>query len=192
MDSFDRALDYGNSQLDMRHRFVFSGLYQLPFGQGQRFGSGASRGLDAVLGGWQVNGILTLQSGFPFSVTDNWGRADLLCSPQTFANDPNHYFSTACFAPSPLNSTGAPLRPGTSGRNILFGPGLGNVDFSLFKDFRLTERLKLQYRAEFFNLSNWPHFANPVSYVFDSNFGRINNTLFNSQRQIQMALRLTF
>lgn len=191
-DAFNQALDYGNSNIDFPQRFVFSSIYELPVGQGKRFGSSMPDALNALVGGWQLNGILTLRSGQPFSVTDNWGRADMVCSPQTFPGNTNQYFSTNCFVPSPTNATGAPLGPGTSGRNILFGPGYKTLDLSIFKNFTLFERLKLQYRADFFNITNTPQFATPVSYVYAGNFGQITNTLDNSQREIQMALRLTF
>src|SRR6202158_3597591 len=190
-------LERGNSQLDMRHRFVFSSLYELPFGHGRAFGSNMHRVLDTFLGGWQVNGILTLQSGLPFNVFTSGGspgdvRADLVGSITTFPGHPEHYFDTTAFKPVPTKADGVLLRPGTLGRNAIVGPGTRLLDFSIFKDFRLTDRLITQFRTEFFNLTNTPQYLQPVGNMGSGDFGKIQSTRFSSERQIQFALRLSF
>lgn len=84
------------------------------------------------------------------------------------------------------------MRPGTLGRNVLVGPGTRQLDFSVFKNFPLTERIKTQFRTEVFNLNNTPQFGQPNGDITSANFGRIQSTRFASERQIQFALRFSF
>jgi len=190
-------LERSNSQLDMRQRFTLSSLYQLPFGHGQRLGANLPKGIDWLLGGWQVNGVLTLQSGLPFNVYTNGGnpgdvRADLVGKLSTNPGNPAHYFDTDAFRAVPTNSDGVLLRPGTLGRNALIGPGTKQLDFSTLKDFRVTERVITQFRAELFNLTNTPQYLQPVGNMGSGDFGKIQSTRFSSERQIQFALRVSF
>jgi hypothetical protein len=185
-----------NSSLDIRQRFVISSLYELPFGRGRAFASGMPKAIDWALGGWQVNGILTLQTGLPFTIytPGNPGnvRPDLVGSLKTYPGNPQRYFDTTAFAPVPTNSDGVLLRPGTLGRNALVGPGLKSMDLSIFKDFPVTERVKTQFRTEFFNLTNTPQYLQPVGDMSSGDFGKIQSTRFSSERQIQFALRVSF
>ncbi|MBX7222910.1 MAG: TonB-dependent receptor [Blastocatellia bacterium] len=182
-------LERGNSNIDSRHRFVMSSLYELPLGRGRRFGKDMPKVLDYIVGGFQLNGILTLASGFPFSVQGGNGdflRADVVGTPQINEGNADNYVAKGNFFRNPGG------RVGTSGRNILTGPGTTQLDLSLFKDFGLTERLKLQFRTEFFNIANHPQFSNPNTDVSSGDFGRIRGTRGFSNRQIQFAFRLTF
>jgi Carboxypeptidase regulatory-like domain len=190
---YDHSLNKGNSSLDQRHVFVASALYDLPFGRGQRFGSNMSRGLDYVIGGWQLNTIVQAQTGTPFSVTfPVYGggtsiRADLTGNQPIYLHNSGYYLNPAAF------STVAPVgRQGNSGRNQFFGPGLASGDVSLFKTLSITERLKSELRAEVFNVTNTPQFTNPDGNITDGNFGRITGTRQASERQMQMAIRLLF
>lgn len=191
---YDHRLNKGNSTLDQRHVFVASALYNLPFGHGQMFGSNMNRGLDYVIGGWQLNTIVQAQTGTPFSVTfPAYGggtslRADLTGTQPIYQRSiSGYYLNPAAF--SNMRPSG---RQGTSGRNQFFGPGSVSGDVSLFKTVGITERLKTELRAEVFNVTNTPQFTNPDGNVTDGSFGRITSARQASERQMQMAIRLLF
>jgi hypothetical protein len=190
----------GRSDFDRRHRFVTSFVYELP-----RFveNSSAARWL---LNDWGLNGIVTLQSGLPFSVVqapDNntIQRANFrpgfnggVEGSGRTQDRLNQYFNTAAFAPSTLAGgffdPSAPF--GNTGRNILTGPGQKNVDFSVVKFIPVGERLRGEFRTEFFNLFNWANFANPNSNIsVPLTFGRITQTSAGP-RVIQFAFKLNF
>jgi hypothetical protein len=197
----------GNSDTDQRHAFVLSSLYELPFGRNKQFGSGWSGLMDNILGGWQFNNIISLGTGTPFDITINGVRPDILGQVSTgslmLTNGQRQWVTVApnAFAPPPQNGSGKFIRPGTLGRNHFYGPGYGTWDASLFKNFTLTERVKLQFRAEGFNILNHPQYVNPNTDLggingsglpANSNFGLINATRQFSERQIQFAFRFTF
>jgi hypothetical protein len=99
----------------------------------------------------------------------------------------------AAFAAPAKNAAGIYIAPGTSGRDIIRGPGSSNLDFSLFKNFSVTEKVKAQFRFQAYNLTNTPHFANPSdTNLNDGHIGQINGVLTNSWRQVELGLRLTF
>ena len=182
--------DYGNSAWDVRHRFVTSFTYALPF-----FASTSNGFVRQALGGWQTNGIVVLQSGFPFNVVSsgdpaNTGRANE--RPNligTASSDCGRGHLTGCIDSSAFQV--AKYAYGNFGRNVLFGPGLYNVDFSLFKNFRIFERANLQFRSEFFNLFNTPGLSNPNATFGTTAFGSITSTKHDN-REIQFALKLGF
>jgi len=170
------SIERGRSNIDQPYRLVLSSLYELPIGRGKRFGSGWSRPVDWALGGWQLNGIYTLQAGLPFNVTvdGNPGsdRADLVGKPSVNTGfspgaSGKPYLTPAAFAlpAATLFADGSIVfnAPGTGGRNILRGPGSSNIDLALFKNIQLTERIKTELRVQAYNLTNTPHFANPNS-----------------------------
>jgi hypothetical protein len=170
---------------DVRHTLVASSLWQLPFGRGR------------VLGGWQVNGIYTARSGLPVNVVRNPQdngyeglRPNVLRGPslsgeqQTLA----HYFDTGAF--STAGFTGANKHAlGNAGRNLVRGPGMGNLDFSLFKELLTERKARVQMRFEFFNVTNTPHFANPSGDMTSGKFGSITQTIGNP-RIAQFAAKL--
>jgi hypothetical protein len=189
------AADYGNSDMDIPNRFVASTTYELPFK--------ASGKLNPFVQGWQVNGIVQLYDGFPFSVLSSSGVGDgLTPRAQLVAGHGNgslpsgertlaKWFDTTAFT----NAT--PGTWGDSGRNILQGPGTKNVDFSVFKNTHVTEGKVLQLRAEFFNLFNTPQFNNPAATVGAGTIGKISGAgsepLFQRlERQIQLGAKFTF
>ena len=190
----------GNSDTDQRHIFAGSMLYELPLGRGKRWGSGWSNAINNALGGWQVNNIVSLGTGTPFDITISGVRPDILGpvsigSQQSANSGLGRIWLSApkgTFVAPPTNASGEFIRPGTLGRNHFYGPGYGTWDASLFKGFTLTERLKLQFRAEGFNILNRPQFVNPDANVNGSGFGVINTTRQFSERQIQFALRFVF
>jgi len=177
---------------DIRKRLTFSWLYDLPFGRGKRFLNGTSGIVDAFLGGWQINGILTFRSGSPFTVSqpgdapnqgDGTPRPDQIGNPNEIDDRTiDHFFNTGAFA------SATPFRWGTAGRNTVIGPGINNWDFSLFKSFALDEKRKLQFRAEAFNLMNHPEFGFPGSAFGTPQFGRISSTN-RDPRDIQLSLK---
>jgi hypothetical protein len=183
--------NYASSDFDRRHRFVFSGIYDLP-----RFYKGASGFARQAVNGWELASVLTLQSGTPFSVLTNatafvQARADSVpgCNPAGSGSVESRlldYFNTACFAPATAVGDF-----GDSGRNILRGPNQRNVDISIIKYFPVTERTKLEFRGEFFNAFNMVSFANPVNILASANKGQIVETS-TGPRVIQFALKLNF
>src|SRR5262249_55786168 len=146
-----------------------------------------------LLGGWQANGILTLQSGTPIDVFvpfDNSGtggtndRPDLIGDPNDGPRTAEKWFNTAAFA-APRAGTF-----GNTGRNIITGPPIQTVDFSMFKTARISEAHVIQFRAEFFNLFNHANFEPPGNAFGTANFGRISAA--GDSRQIQFALKYMF
>jgi hypothetical protein len=187
-------LNRGRSIADNTHIFNQSVMFELPFGTGRRWlRSGAGRW---VLGDWQVNGILSALTGPPLDIQvsaaslnapGNINRPDLNGKPEILGavGPGKKFFDIAKF------SQPAPARFGTTGRNILTGPGLVNLDFSLFKKIPVTERFYFELRLESFNFTNTPHFNSPNSNFSSSGFGEVTTAL-QDQRQFQFALRLIF
>ena len=191
-DPRNRRADRGNSPFDIRHRLTIAWNYALPFGNGRKW---LNQGGPAeyALGGWQVNGISTFQTGLPYTPTANTAtvntgtgsRPDRIGDGTLSNPTVDRWFDTSAFA------TPAPFTYGNSGRNILYGPGRVNFDFSLFKEFRITEVWKLQFRTELFNLFNTPQFDLPNAAIGASNAGTITG-IVGTPRQIQFGLKLVF
>jgi hypothetical protein len=193
-------LNRGNSDQDIRHNFVFSSLYELPFGRGKQFAGNASTPLDYIIGGWQWNNIVTLQTGTPIDVfyqndAPN-NHADLTGPAYVRINH-----TTGLATISGDFSDPGHFAPGNLGRNALFGPGYHSWDTGMTKDFKVRERAKVEFRADVFNLLNHPQFANG-SFVNAISNGTISGnittttgtatTRFSSERQLQLAVRITF
>jgi hypothetical protein len=192
---------------DRTHNLQIYGVYTLPFGKGQKF---ASSGLAShIVGNWQVNGIFSGLSGTPFTVGTAGTSVDAPGNTQTAdqvlpqvailggVGRGNSYFDPNAFVPVTA------VRFGNSGRNILRGPGQVNLDASIFRDFRITERWKLQFRAEAFNVSNTPAFNNPGATASsptrraDGSIINLNGyteitTALDTARQFRFALKLFF
>jgi hypothetical protein len=192
-DAYDLAAEKASSNFDLRQRFVFSSVYELPFGKGKAFLSSSRIG-NAVAGGWQLSGIFTKQTGLPFTPVEsvdasNTGTTErpnriasgVLSSGQSI----NEWFNLAAF------TTPGEYTFGNSGRNILVGPGLTNVDLGLSRVIPATERIHIEFRAEAFNLFNTPQFGLPNATLGTSTAGTIT-TVVNPQRELQFALRLAF
>jgi hypothetical protein len=192
-----RQCDRGDSGFDIRHRFTTALNWALPFGAGRRFDF-ESRALNIALGGWDTNFIFTAQTGLPFtpvlqtSVSNAGGsRPDRLKSGELENPDPFLWFDNSFNTANAAWGVPVQYTFGNSGRNILRGPGRVNFDWSMFKDFVASERWRLQYRAEFFNLFNTPQFDLPNPSIGNPAAGRITSTI-GPNRQIQMGLRLSF
>jgi hypothetical protein len=198
---------------DRTQMFTLGGVYELPFGRSR---SRATDGfLSYLLGGWQTNGTFVAYTGSPFTVGASGAELNAPGNSQTadqvkpgeVAVLGNIGANTSWFDPLAFRQpTG--VRFGTSGRNTMFGPGLWNINFSMFRSFKVTEKVKTEFKAEAFNLTNTPKFSNPSasvnSMVLNSdgsiralnNFSSITSTLPNlaapSERQIRFGLRLSF
>ena len=215
-DSYDFRLDRGLSDFQVEHRFVLSYIYDLPFGTGRKWLTNPGL-FHHVFGSWQTAGIATMQTGSPFTVNmpasqsgttiTSFGvpyRPDLVgdpnkagpvaanpgCTAPTQIHTPNDWFNPCAFA-SPLN----PLL-GTEGRNVLLGPGLNNLDFSLLKNIPFRhEGRRLELRFEFFNVFNIPHFDIPGRVFDTSALGVVQSAnAYGSKppRQIQLGLKYIF
>ncbi len=202
-DWYDRKRDRGLSSFFVKHNLVFNWTYDLPFGRSMR------GPLGALLKGWQVNNVSTLQSGAPFTVRLGFNRSGNLNTASFSLNErpnlkaghtgdpilggPDRYWDIGAFELQAANTRG------NLGRNTLIGPGLVGIDFSAVKMFALSERAHLQFRTEVFNIGNRPNFAVPSGTVAFSNangdrapnWGRITSTTTTS-RQVQFGLKLTF
>ena len=178
------------SSFDHRHQFVSSGTYTIPFYRG------AGGWKEAVLGGWRLNGILTLQSGAPFTVNLSEDNANIGAGPAQRPNlsgdphlqgdrrTPDRWFNTGAF------SLPDPFTFGSAGRNPVFAPGLANLDMSLQKDLMFSNGTRLEFRWEVFNVLNRANFDVPNRFFGSPNFGRI----FSAQqaREMQFGLRYSF
>ncbi len=195
---YDPSADYGNSLQDQRHLFSSSILYQLPFGRNQKFGSGVSYLMNLLIGGWQMSVIGRMGTGTPFDLSVS-GNADAsrpdLVKPLVYPKTLNHWFDTSSFAAPPTvsaNGVNVFTRMGTLARDQVYGPGIRSADFSLEKNIQVFKRAVLQLHGDAFNVTNTPQFTNPDAGFYDANFGKITSTQSNSQREIQLAARLTF
>jgi len=197
-DPFNWNADRALSSFNVKSKFVTAFNYNLPFGRSQAIGGQWNRAVDALLGGWQANGILTLQSGLPFSVlatsNANCGcssgslRAELIGNPYPagFHQNINQWFDPAAFSDPPLEAYGS------AGRNIIPGPGLADLDLSLFKKFKLDDKRMFQLRGEYFNILNHPNFLYPTSTTDATwNTGGILTQAMPA-RVGQLALKFTF
>lgn len=187
----------GLSQFNTKYRSVTSGFYQLPFGKNAKLLSHSSGVVNALVSNWQFGGILTLQSGMPFTALDgidilNTGGTGIAqrpnatgISPQLSNPGPKLWFNKAAFAYN------APYVYGNDGRNNIIGPHLVETDLSLTKAIRATERLGAELRWEVFNALNHPIFGLPNATLSSAAYDTISSTVVDS-RQIQVALRITF
>ena len=186
------AAGRGNSGYDVRQRFALSTIYELPFGKGKPFVNSNRLGA-AILGGWQLTGILTAQTGLPVTPILSYDPTNtgIIAYPNRIASgvlsNPTvqHWFDGSAFV-APVGTS-----YGNSGRNILTGPGFHNIDLGLSRRVSLRERIGLEIRAEAFNLFNTPQFGVPNNVVGVATTGAIS-TVINPQREIQLALRLAF
>jgi hypothetical protein len=187
-----------NSNLDVRNRFVFDALYELPFGRGRNFGHNWNPAVDAVLGGWQFSPILTLASGFPFDVVcdycSNPSTRPNVVGPLQQTNHPAQWFVTSSFAKAAnFGTSNTPVAPGDTPRNPFNGAGTKTMDLSVSKNFTFSERFRGELRGEFFNLFNTPQFSPPDGNLNDGGqFGKVTTLRFDSQREVQVTLRVSF
>jgi hypothetical protein len=187
---------------DMRHHFVGSAVYPLPFGRGQVVGSSWNRWLDGAFGGWSISPIVTISSGQPLNLTESknpsnsGGTADrpnLVGDPNATTNasgtpthTPNQWFNTSAFA---VQASGT---YGNAPRNAITGPGTLNLDAGIHKTLRLNERVQAQLRLESFNVTNTPHYGAPALNVQSPTTLGTITTVTGNPRQNQLGVKILF
>jgi len=196
---YDRSLERSVSSYDQPHRLVFSGNFELPFGRGHTLAGNASKLMNAIIGGWQTNAIVTLAKGLPlygFGTSQNTGfnfgggqRPDYNGQPLSIggAQSIDKWFNTAAIVQPAAFTFGNVGRTVTAVRR----DSAKNIDFSLFKSFKPVERLRVEFRAEAYNLMNTPLFAGPNLTVGSNLFGVVS-AQENDPRQVQLGLKLLF
>ncbi len=208
--------NYGNSDFDVRQRFVFSYIYDLPFGRGRTFGANATGAINQIIGNWQMSGVFSAATGNYYTATDinnisgsdcggtvgfYCSRPNLVGNPNTTPCVPGTLFNTCAFADNTILGTF-----GNAGRNIIEGPGYKEWDTSLVKQFPISENKRFEFRAEFFNVLNHVNYLfgqfgaisaeptplelNPFIPANQSNFGF--PLAARAPRQIQLALKFYF
>jgi hypothetical protein len=186
------SLERGLSGFDIRSRFVFSPVYELPFGQGKQYLNN-NKYVGWVVGGWELSGIFSTQTGRPFTVlvsTDNANvlgnvdRPNVIGKANAGPKTPQQWINVAAFQLAPAGTFG------NEGRNNVIGPGLTNLDVSLSRVFKVTEKIAIQFRAESFNVVNHPNLDQPAQTFGVAGFGSI--TASEAPRQIQFGAKVRF
>jgi hypothetical protein len=211
IDPHNYSSSYSSASWDIRHNLTTSASYAVPFGKGKQWGSSMNAATNAIAGNWQLNAVLTLHTGQPYTIDGtncdgqwNLCRPELLpgLNPQAAPSGgrtPGEWFNVAAVG------VAAPLTGGNLGLQSNTSPATKNLDFNIFKDFVLTERFRVQFRAEAFNLFNTPEFNAPDNNLSDAvlnsagvpipgegSFGKITSTQSGTERHIQFALRFQF
>jgi hypothetical protein len=191
MIPFNWRADYGNSNWDIRHRFVGQFLYDIPFFKD------ANPVLRGIFSNWQVNAITTLQSGRPFLVSISTDTANTSAR-GTYRPDLVHAANSNCgggHLTGCIDATAFAMPAlytyGNAGRNLMHGPHLFDTDLSLFKNFPIRERVKFQFRFEAFNILNSPQFSNPNAVFGTAAFGTVTSTSIEN-RDIQLGGKLVW
>jgi len=197
------SCDRGPGTNDIRHNANFSVLYNLPFGKGHRFVGNSNGFAGTMASGWQVNALGLIRSGIedlPLIGVNTFGNADTTNQRPNVVPGvsvtPANQSVTQFWNPAAFSIPAAGTF-GNAGRGTLYGPSAWDADFSLIKDTALNEKVRLEFRAEIFNIFNHPTFALPYNVVGTSSFGQILSTFgstlgFGVSRQIQLALKLKF
>jgi hypothetical protein len=191
---YDRRSDYGLEENDIRHHFTFHAVYELPFGPKRRW---LGKGLvGKIVGGWSLSNVTSVQTGPPVSVTTQTNttnafsagaqRANVLRNPNLPSSERSvaKWFDTAAFAQP------APFHFGNAGLSLVTAPGLVNLDLSVLREFRFTERIRMQVRGEFFDALNHTNFGLPGHSFNGPGFGLISGA--RGARQIQVGVRIAF
>jgi hypothetical protein len=184
------------SSHDIASRGVVAGSYELPVGRGRKFGAGMNRVLDWVAGGWNVSGMLLMQSGMPLQVTQAGGaiwdgtqRPNLIGDPSTTGRVQDRltgYFNRAAFQQPPSDV------PGTAPRNLNYrGPGISTLDAAILKNITTREGQRFEFRLEGTNFTNTPMFGDPAASFGAVNFGQITGARIGP-RNMQIGLKYYF
>jgi len=211
LDPYNYNSSYSSASWDIRHNFTTSASYAIPFGKGKQWGSSMNAISNALAANWQLNAVLTLHTGQPYTIDGvncdgQWNRCmpELLNGMDANAAPPGGRTPSEWFNITAVG-VAAPLTGGNLGLQSNTAPATKDLDFNVFKDFVLTERFRVQFRAEAFNLFNTPEFNAPDGNLSDAvlangvpvpgpstNFGRITGTQQGTERHIQFALRFQF
>ena len=187
--------EWGPAAMDIRHNWVSSANYDLPFGRGKSFLTRMPGPVNAVLGGWRMSGVVTLRTGLPLTViespdTSNTGssgpRPNLVTNPNLPSDQrtPAQWFNTAAFVRQLPNTFG------NAGQGVVRMPGLKDLDFALAKTWKFGESKQLEFRAESFNLTNHPFFTGVGNTLGQSTFGTI--TAAQNEREMQLGMKFYF
>jgi len=188
--------NYGPAFFDVRHNFVLSAAYELPWGRGRKWGTNWSGPLNAILGGWKLSGIFQARTGVPITLQDSRGsslqavrgteRPNCIGDPKPADQTIDHWLDINAFARAPLGTWG------TCGVGTARAPGYRNIDAVLSKRFDVGGERYLEFRAEAFNLTNTPSFTNPGRNIADVNtFGKITNTV-SLPRNVELVVKFFF
>lgn len=186
-------LDRGRASNDRTHNFILSGIWEVDYFRG------GNRVFRAIANQWQISAIVTCRSGAPMSIStgrdnnldgNNNDRANLIGNPYLDPNRPRSETTKMWFNTAAFDASAGGGQDGTSGKNIIDGPGLKNADIGVFRNFRFRERLRLQFRAEMTNALNLVNLSGPTTSMNSAAFGTIRSA--RSMRQIQLGLRLNF
>jgi len=192
-DPFNKRADYSRSSFDLRQIFQLAYIYDLPFGRNKKFGGGWNRGVNLLLGGWAVEGITRMQTGAPLNVLVGQDRANVgrtyqrpnvIRNPNNGPRTPDQWFDTGAFQLQPIYTYG------NAGAFLVDTDGRHNWDLAFQKDFLLGEGHKLEFRGEFFNISNTVKMGDPINNFSSSAFGQVRSA--TEARQIQFGLRYAF
>jgi len=195
------GVEHGISANDTAQRFTVAVVFDIPVGRGLWIGNNMGNVMNGIIGGWSLSGFVTLQSGQPLAIfmanprlADGNQRPNVICSQLTSglsftraAETGQSYLNSDCFADPGDNITGNSPRHFSSIR----GPGIRNLDLSLYKDFNIKEGVVVQIRAEMFNTTNTPRFAFPAGDWGNDDFGLITSTT-NNFRRMQFGARFQF
>ena len=203
-DLRDRNLNYAWSDFDRRHVFQGTYTYELPFGRGKKFGSGASGVVDHVIGGWQFSGTILNASGRPFTVYSGVNTLSSVVQSTADCNGcsrnegqlvlesgRNFWFDAESRAKFPIAGP-PPGSIGNTGRNFFLAPRYFQWDASLLKKIKFSERFSFDFRVDARNVLNNPSFDNPTAVITSTIFGRINDSVTNNARRIQLSGKLNF
>jgi hypothetical protein len=196
MNAYQPDWNYGPAFHDIRHNFVLSGNYELPFGRGRRFGTDMSGLANAVLGGWKLSAIFQARTGFPITITDGRGsslqavrgneRPNCVGDPHPSDQSLTRWLDINAFARAPLGTWG------DCGIGVARAPGYRNIDAALSKRFDVGGDRYLELRAEAFNLTNTPSFGPPARDIANVNtFGRVTSTV-STARQVELVVKFFF
>jgi len=190
---------YGPLSIDVRNHVSLSAVSELPFGKGKRFLGNIPAAADMIIGGWQVNGIGTLQGGlrttpslsYSLGNTTSNSRPNCVADPTVgAARQPYNWFNTAAFVAPTTAEVVAGNYYGNCGAGVLARPGLVNFDLSLLKNFTVRERYRVQFRVESFNFTNTPYFGAPGTTLGIATFGKISSA--SDGRVVQLGLKIAF
>ena len=185
--------NFGKSVVNFPHVFSFSSVYEVPFGRGRKFGSSMNKVADAFVGGWQFTPVLRIQSGNPFDIRDDQGNLVDATGTDPYSGTDSPYLNPAAFVWVPkITGTSVPTRIGNMERNGLQGPVTWSLNLGVSKNFKITEKTKIQLRAQAYNLTNTPQRRGLDTWLPSGTFGKWYETYNYSARQLEFGLRLEF